>query len=63
MFSSSYVDGERDAHREDLEVGHALALTNLVEPDAMEQLDQLTRHGADRTAPTRSQTRPPISFS
>jgi hypothetical protein len=37
------VDGERDPHRQDLEVGHPLALADLVEADAVQQLDQVAR--------------------
>ncbi len=37
------VDGERDSHREDLEIGHPLALAHLVDPDAVEQFDQVVR--------------------
>ena len=56
--SSSLRYGQVVESRSD-RLAAAQAATN----DAMEQLDQLTRHGADRTAPTRSQTRPPMSFS
>ena len=37
------VDGERDPHRQDLEIGHPLALADLVEPDAVQQLDEVPR--------------------
>ena len=71
------VDGERDPHREDLEIGHPLAFAHLVEPDAVQQLDQVTRdrsrapvvlqqfvHVADRTRDHRTdEPRPPVSFS
>ena len=37
------VDRERDPHRQDLEVGHPLAFADLVEADAMQQLDEVPR--------------------
>ena len=37
------VHGERDAHREDLEVGQSLALAHLGETDALQQCDHFGR--------------------
>ena len=39
------VDRERDPHREDLEVGHPLAFAELVDPEPVEQLHQITGDG------------------
>ena len=40
------VDGERDPHRQDLEVGHPLSFADLVEADAVQQLDEVRRDGS-----------------
>ena len=39
------VDRERDAHREDLEVGHPLAFAQFVDAEPVEQIHQVTGDG------------------